>query len=130
MSKSVKIPLLRVYALPGGYLTTDYKEGARVPTSEEWWRAVLSDPRLNEPMRARFAADSPFAYLRLDRQHGETLEVENEDGILEPWTEVTDFGSSTPEDRHFMLDSLTGIVRSRRAAVKGFPRRRSRSRTA
>src|SRR5205085_11901844 len=40
----------------------------------------------------------------LTRRPGETLEVQNEDAEFEPWSEVRDFGSSGPDDRHFVID--------------------------
>jgi predicted phage baseplate assembly protein len=46
----------------------------------------------------------------LPRRPGETLEVENDEGEFEPWTEVTDFGSSTERDGHFMVDDASGTV--------------------
>ncbi|HEX8969262.1 MAG TPA: putative baseplate assembly protein, partial [Chloroflexota bacterium] len=46
----------------------------------------------------------------LTRRAGETLEVENDDGTLEPWAEVADFGSSGPDDPHFVLDEATGVI--------------------
>jgi predicted phage baseplate assembly protein len=47
----------------------------------------------------------------LPRQPGETLEVEQPDGSFEHWVEVPDFGGSDPDDPHFTLDSVTGVVR-------------------
>jgi predicted phage baseplate assembly protein len=47
----------------------------------------------------------------LERRPGEVLEVEQEDGTFEPWVEVPDFGDSGPEDRHYTLDSLSGVLR-------------------
>jgi predicted phage baseplate assembly protein len=46
----------------------------------------------------------------LPRREGETLEIENEDGTFEPWTEVQDFGASRAPDAHFVLDEATGVV--------------------
>lgn len=46
----------------------------------------------------------------LPRRPGETLEVENDEGEFEPWTEVTDFGNSTDRDGHFTLDDASGTV--------------------
>ena len=73
MPRQITLPLLRVHALPDGQLTTDYREGPLRRVDEGWWDSVLSDPRASEPMRARFDANSPFAYLRLNRQPGEKL---------------------------------------------------------
>jgi len=47
----------------------------------------------------------------LKRRPGEVLEVEEEDGSFLAWQEVEDFGATQPGDRHYTLDSLTGIVR-------------------
>ncbi len=47
----------------------------------------------------------------LERRPGETLIVEKEGGNFEEWQEVQDFGDSKPDDRHFTLDSLSGILR-------------------
>jgi predicted phage baseplate assembly protein len=46
----------------------------------------------------------------LPRQPGETIEVEDGAGGWEPWVEVRDFGSSSPDDPHFVLDDVTGTV--------------------
>jgi predicted phage baseplate assembly protein len=47
----------------------------------------------------------------LEREEGEVLEVETDnEGEYEPWTEVTDFAVSGPEDRHYLLDSVSGEV--------------------
>ena len=47
----------------------------------------------------------------LDRRPGEHLEVEGDDGEWVIWQEVEDFGASGPEDLHYTLDSLTGMIR-------------------
>jgi predicted phage baseplate assembly protein len=47
----------------------------------------------------------------LARAADEFLEVEQEDGSFLPWQEVEDFGASRPGDAHYMLDSLTGVIR-------------------
>jgi predicted phage baseplate assembly protein len=46
----------------------------------------------------------------LPRRPGESLEVEDGVGTFQPWVEVPDFGSSGPDDPHFVLDSATGAV--------------------
>jgi predicted phage baseplate assembly protein len=47
----------------------------------------------------------------LNREEGETLEVESEmEGRYDMWQEVTDFASSAPSDRHYTLDSVTGEI--------------------
>jgi predicted phage baseplate assembly protein len=47
----------------------------------------------------------------LRREEGETIEVEiDSEGRYEPWLEVSDFANSSPSDRHFSLDSVTGEV--------------------
>ena len=47
----------------------------------------------------------------LARRSDETLLVELEDGGFEEWQEVADFGDSKPDDRHYTLDSHTGVLR-------------------
>lgn len=47
----------------------------------------------------------------LERRAGEVLEVEQEDGSFLAWEEVSDFGNSGPEDLHYTLDSLSGVLR-------------------
>jgi predicted phage baseplate assembly protein len=47
----------------------------------------------------------------LERTPGEHLEVEGERGEWEVWQEVEDFGASGPDDLHYTLDSLTGMIR-------------------
>jgi predicted phage baseplate assembly protein len=45
------------------------------------------------------------------REGGETIEVEGEtEGEYESWEEVPDFADSSPDDRHFTLDSVSGEV--------------------
>lgn len=46
----------------------------------------------------------------LDPQPGETLNTEL-NGEKEVWQQVPDFASSTPHDRHFTLDTVSGEVR-------------------
>jgi predicted phage baseplate assembly protein len=46
----------------------------------------------------------------LPRREGETLEVQDDDGVYQPWIEVQDFGASGPNDPHFVLDDATGTV--------------------
>ncbi len=45
------------------------------------------------------------------RGPGEYLIVRLEDGREERWTEVSDFATSTPNDRHYTLDSQLGEIR-------------------
>ncbi len=47
----------------------------------------------------------------LPRRPGETVLVRISNTEAESWTEVSDFGSSSPTDRHFVLDSGGGEVR-------------------
>jgi len=47
----------------------------------------------------------------LKRQPGETVIVQSEGAPVQIWKEVTDFGDSEAEDRHFTLDSVTGELR-------------------
>jgi predicted phage baseplate assembly protein len=42
---------------------------------------------------------------------GETLEVETADGEWEPWEEVESFADSDPQDRHFTIDLVQGLIR-------------------
>ncbi len=47
----------------------------------------------------------------LPRLEKEQIMVRLSNTVEELWTEVTDFGSTDPEDRHYVLDSSTGEVR-------------------
>ncbi|HEX6289753.1 MAG TPA: putative baseplate assembly protein [Herpetosiphonaceae bacterium] len=47
----------------------------------------------------------------LPRQPHETLEVQEEDGTWTVWEERADFAQSMPQNKHFVLDSVTGEVR-------------------
>jgi predicted phage baseplate assembly protein len=40
----------------------------------------------------------------------ETLEVETERGDWEPWEECDSFAASEPDDRHFMVDHVGGLI--------------------
>lgn len=55
------------------------------------------------------AIDKDGAFEAYDA--GETLIIMNEDGTFDEWQEVDDFGDSGPNDHHFTLDSLSGILR-------------------
>jgi predicted phage baseplate assembly protein len=46
----------------------------------------------------------------LPRREGEHVLVTPPGGLPQVWTEVQDFADSTPEDRHYTLDSLTGAI--------------------
>ena len=46
----------------------------------------------------------------LPSQEGEAVEVQNEVGDYIPWTQVDTFGSSSPNDRHYTLDPVSGEV--------------------
>lgn len=47
----------------------------------------------------------------LPRESWETLEVETEnEGEYEPWQEVSDFADSSPDDPHFICDSVSGEI--------------------
>jgi hypothetical protein len=59
--------LLRVFALPGDRLAFNHRVGAYQPTSEAWWRDVLSDPRAELPVERDIPAGSPNGRYRLDR---------------------------------------------------------------
>src|SRR5262249_36873695 len=82
--------------------------GGIVPTSqvEEIRREDLG--RSNGTAQQEFRLSYPPV---LERRPGETLIVEQEDGEYEEWEEVKDFGDSKPDDKHFTLDSLTGVIR-------------------
>jgi predicted phage baseplate assembly protein len=50
----------------------------------------------------------------LDLQEGETLMVEeyrNGEYVLVPWKYVNSFSASSPYDRHYILDSATGVIK-------------------
>lgn len=46
----------------------------------------------------------------LDRKLGEQIQVKLPDETIQIWQEVPDFGSSSANDRHYTIDSLTGVV--------------------
>lgn len=46
----------------------------------------------------------------LERLEDEYLIVTPPGGIPETWEEVTDFAQSSPTDRHYIIDSLTGVL--------------------
>ncbi len=46
----------------------------------------------------------------LARRPGETLTVTPPGEFPQIWTEVSDFADSGPEDRHYTLDALTGVI--------------------
>ncbi|MBE9225430.1 putative baseplate assembly protein [Phormidium sp. LEGE 05292] len=46
----------------------------------------------------------------LERKEGECIAVKPINGGLEIWTEVADFADSTPDDRHYTIDSQTGVI--------------------
>jgi predicted phage baseplate assembly protein len=46
----------------------------------------------------------------LPRRPGEQLEVQDERGVYQPWTEVPDFGASGPDDAHYVLDEVSGGI--------------------
>jgi predicted phage baseplate assembly protein len=52
-----------------------------------------------------------FAKPVLPRLPEDCLQVEPPGGLVETWQEVSDFAESTPEDRHYVLDSITGKVK-------------------
>ena len=47
----------------------------------------------------------------LDRADGEHMIVRYDQGIEEAWTEVNDFANSSPTDKHYTLDPISGEVR-------------------
>ena len=46
----------------------------------------------------------------LPRAEGEVVEVQEEDGSWAAWTERESFAASHPDDRHYVLDNVTGEV--------------------
>ncbi|MFB2835652.1 putative baseplate assembly protein [Floridanema evergladense] len=46
----------------------------------------------------------------LERKEGECIAIKPINGELEIWTEVSDFADSTPDDRHYTIDSQTGVI--------------------
>lgn len=46
----------------------------------------------------------------LDRQPDERIRIKLPNGMIQDWQEVSDFGDSTADDPHYMIDSLTGTV--------------------
>src|SRR4029079_7705520 len=42
---------------------------------------------------------------------GETLEIQNAAGDSEAWDEVDSFADSGPDDRHFTIDLVHGLIR-------------------
>jgi predicted phage baseplate assembly protein len=42
---------------------------------------------------------------------GETLETQDPDGDWEPWAQVDSFADSGPDDRHFTIDRVHGLIR-------------------
>ncbi len=46
----------------------------------------------------------------LDRRENEYIIVTPAGGLPQTWQEVRDFADSTPEDRHYTIDSLTGTI--------------------
>jgi hypothetical protein len=74
MAKCVTFPRLKVYALPSGEIIANHREGALPPIDDGWWQSLLHDPRARIPTETtRFDPDSPFSYLRLDRQNGREI---------------------------------------------------------
>ena len=47
----------------------------------------------------------------LSRQEGEVVQTQNEVGDWIPWQEVETFANSTGDDRHYVIDSVSGEVR-------------------
>ncbi|OLP20172.1 putative baseplate assembly protein [Leptolyngbya sp. 'hensonii'] len=51
-----------------------------------------------------------FGVPVLPRRAGETIQVMPPDGLPQTWQEVPDFADSGPNDRHYVIDSVTGTV--------------------
>jgi Baseplate J-like protein. len=66
---------------------------------------------------AGFGTGLPFQELNLNHENIEysSFEIMTEDTDVPdrylPWIKVNDFSASTPEDRHYVLDSATGVVK-------------------
>ena len=67
-------------------------------------RSEPSDGAPGETFTLRFA---PVVSLA----PGETLEVQTPEGDWEPWEEVDSFADSGPNDRHFTIDLVHGVIR-------------------
>jgi hypothetical protein len=101
MAKHVMLPRLKVFALPSGEIVTNHREGPLPPVGDGWWQDVLLDPRAHVPTVARFDGESGFAYLRLDRQHGEELMFTCDCGRARVWNKahlVSEFGADANAD--------------------------------
>jgi predicted phage baseplate assembly protein len=46
----------------------------------------------------------------LPREKEDVVEVQDADGIFEPWTEVPNFGYSEMQDKHYTVDDVAGVV--------------------
>jgi predicted phage baseplate assembly protein len=68
-----------------------------------------------EPLGTSTGAPGETLTLRqapvLTLQAGETLEVQTPAGEWEPWEEVESFADSGPDDRHFTIDLVHGVIR-------------------
>lgn len=72
----VKVPKLKVTVMSDGRLVPYRREGKLSPTDDGWWESVLADAsRRDLRGETRIGADSAYAYLRLDRQHGTEIMV-------------------------------------------------------
>jgi hypothetical protein len=66
MANRVILKRLKVYALPGGELIANHREGALPPVDDGWWQDVLLDPRARFPAEAtRFDNDSHTLRVRV-----------------------------------------------------------------
>lgn len=91
---SPQIHNLEVVALGG---TVDATHGSAV-TGEVLGR---SDGMPGQTFRLEYVPILP-------RREGETLEVQQQDGSWRAWAERADFAETRPNDRHYVLDSVSG----------------------
>jgi predicted phage baseplate assembly protein len=93
---------------PEIYQITAAPVGARLSTEhsalEHHEPVGTSSGEPGQTFALRFA---PVLGLRL----GETLEVQAPGGAWEPWDQVDSFADSGPDDRHFTIDHVNGLIR-------------------
>jgi predicted phage baseplate assembly protein len=91
--------IFRITAAPSGALLA--AEHSTVVTAEP---LGTSNAEPGETFTLRF---TPVLSLRA----GETLEVQTPAGEWEPWEEVESFADSGPDDQHFTIDLVHGVIR-------------------
>jgi len=75
MSRRCLLPLLQVFAKPGGVIVRHMRVGGLPPVDEPWWREVLWDWRARLPIERDIARESHHANYRLDRQRGTKIQA-------------------------------------------------------